>query len=149
MGISYRLSYTSVVMAHLVLSRKLRPKKFEEVAGQDHIVNALKNSISSERLGHAYLFTGTRGVGKTTIARIFSRAIRCQNRDHNLNPCGECHSCTNSNVDIIEIDGASNNSVENIRDLISTVQYLPASGTYRVFIIDEVHMLSTSAFNAL
>ena len=149
MGISHRLSYTSEVMAHLVLSRKLRPKKFEEVAGQDHIVNALKNSIRSERLGHAYLFAGTRGVGKTTIARIFSRAIRCQNRDENFNPCGECNSCLNSDVDIIEIDGASNNSVENIRDLISTVQYLPTNGPYRVFIIDEVHMLSTSAFNAL
>jgi DNA polymerase-3 subunit gamma/tau len=149
MGISSRLSYTSVAMAHLVLSRKLRPKTFEEVAGQDHIVNALKNSIRSERLGHAYLFAGTRGVGKTTIARIFSRAIRCQNRGEDLNPCGECAACLNSDVDIIEIDGASNNSVENIRDLISTVQYLPTNGPYRIFIIDEVHMLSTSAFNAL
>lgn len=149
MGISARLSYTSQTMAHLVLSRKLRPKKFEEVAGQDHIVSALKNTIRTNRLGHAYLFAGTRGVGKTTIARIFSRAIRCVNRDENMNPCGQCDSCLNSDVDIIEIDGASNNSVENIRDLISTVQYLPTNGPYRVFIIDEVHMLSTSAFNAL
>lgn len=149
MGISARLSYTPETMAHLVLSRKLRPKRFEEVAGQDHIVSALKNSIRTNRLGHAYLFAGTRGVGKTTIARIFSRAIRCQNLDKELNPCGECSSCLNSDVDIIEIDGASNNSVENMRDLISTVQYLPANGPYRVFIIDEVHMLSTNAFNAL
>lgn len=136
-------------MAHLVLSRKLRPKTFEEVAGQDHIVNALKNSIKTDRLGHAYLFAGTRGVGKTTIARIFAKAIRCESRDANENPCGECVICQNSDVDIIEIDGASNNSVENVRNLISTVQYLPTHGKYRVYIIDEVHMLSQSAFNAL
>ncbi len=135
-----------------VLARKWRPKKFEEVIGQSHITNTLVNAIKSEKIAHAYLFTGTRGVGKTTIARLFAKAIRCENLTDN-NPCNECNSCVainNSNsLDYIEIDGASNNGVDNIRELIENVQYLPSSGKYKVYVIDEVHMLSTGAFNAL
>ncbi|MGB0453803.1 MAG: DNA polymerase III subunit gamma/tau [Bacteriovoracaceae bacterium] len=136
-------------MTHVVLSRKWRPKTFKEVIGQDHIVRTLQDSLASDRVGHAYLFTGTRGVGKTTIARIFSKALRCLTPDSENNFCGTCKACEASDVDIIEIDGASNNSVENVRNLISNVQYLPTTGKYKVYIIDEVHMLSTSAFNAL
>lgn len=135
-----------------VLARKWRPKKFEEVIGQSHITNTLVNAIKSEKVAHAYLFTGTRGVGKTTIARLFAKAIRCENLVDN-NPCNECNSCKainrSNSLDYIEIDGASNNGVDNIRELIENVQYLPSSGKYKVYVIDEVHMLSTGAFNAL
>ncbi|MCO4755540.1 MAG: DNA polymerase III subunit gamma/tau, partial [Bacteriovoracaceae bacterium] len=140
-------------MGYQVLARKWRPKTFNEVIGQDHIARTLQNSILKEKIAHAYLFTGTRGVGKTTIARIFAKAIRCENLDDKGNPCLECSSCKSidqSNaLDYVEIDGASNNSVDNIRELIENAQYLPSSGKYKVYVVDEVHMLSTSAFNAL
>ncbi len=140
-------------MTYQVLSRKLRPKAFQEVIGQEHVVRSLSNAVRVKKIGHAYLFSGTRGVGKTTVARIFAKAIRCDAPLSNGNPCNTCRPCLDFNVDnsmdIIEIDGASNNSVENIRELIANVQYLPATGKYRIYIIDEVHMLSNSAFNAL
>ena len=140
-------------MTYQVLSRKLRPKAFQEVIGQEHVIRSLSNAVKLKKIGHAYLFSGTRGVGKTTVARIFAKAIRCDSPLSNGNPCNICKPCLDFNVDnsmdIIEIDGASNNSVENIRDLIANVQYLPTTGKYRIYIIDEVHMLSNSAFNAL
>ena len=140
-------------MSYQVLARKWRPKKFQEVIGQEHVTRALENAILSKKIGHAYMLVGTRGVGKTSVARIFAKAIRCEHSLADGNSCGECKSCldfdTDTSMNVIEIDGASNNSVENIRELISNVQYLPTSGKYRVYIIDEVHMLSVSAFNAL
>ena len=140
-------------MTYQVLARKWRPKTFEEVIGQDHITRTLKNAIQKNKVAHAYLFTGTRGVGKTTVARIFAKAIMCQNKKDQFNPCLECESCkaidNSTSIDYTEIDGASNNSVENIRDLIDSVQYLPTNGQFKVYVIDEVHMLSVSAFNAL
>ncbi len=140
-------------MSYQVLARKWRPKNFEDVVGQEHITRSLQNSLSEKTVGHAYIFSGTRGIGKTSVARIFAKALRCENRTEANNPCGVCPSCvdfdTASSMNVIEIDGASNNSVDNIRDLISNIQYLPSSGEHKIYIIDEVHMLSTSAFNAL
>jgi DNA polymerase-3 subunit gamma/tau len=140
-------------MAYQVLARKWRPKQFEEVVGQGHVTRTLQNALKQDRLAHAYLFTGTRGVGKTSIARLFARAIRCENRKPNFNPCLECASCkdidSGSSMDYIEIDGASNNSVDDVRALIENVQYLPTRGRHKIYVIDEVHMLSVSAFNAL
>lgn len=139
-------------MAYLALYREYRPKDFEGVIGQEHIVTTLVNQIKSQRIGHAYLFTGTRGTGKTSLAKIFAKAINCAN-PVNGSPCGKCESCIAlsdpSNVDVIEIDAASNNGVEQIRDLKEKVQYAPTSCKYKVYIIDEVHMLSGAAFNAL
>jgi DNA polymerase-3 subunit gamma/tau len=140
-------------MSYQVLARKWRPRTYEQVIGQDHITKTLKNSILKNKVAHAYLFTGTRGVGKTTVARIFAKSLMCQNKQDGFNPCLECESCKaidqSSSIDYIEIDGASNNSVDNIRELIENVQYLPTSGKYKVYVIDEVHMLTVSAFNAL
>ncbi len=140
-------------MSYQVLARKWRPKKFEDVVGQEHITRSLQNSLKEKKIGHAYIFSGTRGIGKTSVARIFAKALRCSAKLEGCNPCGSCDSCqdfeTTSSMNVIEIDGASNNSVDNVRDLIGNVQYLPSSGEYKVYIIDEVHMLSTSAFNAL
>jgi DNA polymerase-3 subunit gamma/tau len=140
-------------MSYQVLARKWRPAQFKDVIGQDHVVKSLANSIFSKRIGQAYLFTGTRGVGKTTIARLFARAIRCDKNLVDGSACGVCLSCTDSihesSMNIFEIDGASNNSVENIRDIISSITYPPSVGKYRIYIIDEVHMLSNNAFNAL
>lgn len=139
-------------MSYLALYRKYRPKNFEEVIGQKHIVTSLKNQIMNDQISHAYLFTGTRGTGKTSIAKIFARAINCE---HPINgsPCGECDTCKAlldpSSLDIIEIDAASNNRVDEIRDLREKVKYPPVNGRYKVYIIDEVHMLTDSAFNAL
>jgi DNA polymerase-3 subunit gamma/tau len=140
-------------MAYQVLARKWRPKQFEEVVGQGHVTRTLQNALKQDRLAHAYLFTGTRGVGKTSIARLFAKAIRCENRKLDLNPCLMCASCkdidSGSSMDYIEIDGASNNSVDDVRALIENVQYLPTRGKHKIYVIDEVHMLSVSAFNAL
>ena len=140
-------------MAYQVLARKWRPKQFDQVVGQVHVTRTLQNAIRHNKLAHAYLFTGTRGVGKTSIARLFAKAIRCENPKADFNPCLECQSCRDidsaTSMDYIEIDGASNNSVDDIRALIESVQYLPSRGKYKIYVIDEVHMLSTSAFNAL
>ena len=139
-------------MSYTALYRKWRPSTFEDVKGQDHIVQTLKNQITSQRIGHAYLFCGTRGTGKTSIAKIFARAVNCENPVDG-SPCNECPTCNGINsgasLNVVEIDAASNNGVENIRDIREQVQYPPTEGKYRVYIIDEVHMLSTGAFNAL
>lgn len=140
-------------MAYQVLARKWRPKQFEEVVGQGHVTRTLQNAIKQEKLAHAYLFTGTRGVGKTSIARLFAKAIRCENRKPDANPCLVCASCKDidagNSMDYIEIDGASNNSVDDVRALIENVNYLPTRGKFKIYVVDEVHMLSVSAFNAL
>lgn len=140
-------------MTYQVLARKWRPKVFGEVIGQEHVTKTLQNSVKKQQIAHAYLLTGTRGVGKTTIARIFSKAIRCENLTESGDPCLTCSSCTsiddNSSLDYLEIDGASNTGVDNIRELIDNVQYLPTTGTHKVYVIDEVHMLTVNAFNAL
>lgn len=139
-------------MSYTALYRKWRPTSFEEVRGQDHIVKTLKNQINSGRIGHAYLFCGTRGTGKTSIAKIFARAVNCEHPVDG-SPCGECSMCRQiaegASLNVVEIDAASNNGVENIRDIREQVQYPPTDGCYRVYIIDEVHMLSIGAFNAL
>lgn len=139
-------------MSYTALYRKWRPTSFEEVRGQDHIVKTLKNQINSGRIGHAYLFCGTRGTGKTSIAKIFARAVNCEHPVDG-SPCGECSMCRQiaegASLNVVEIDAASNNGVENIRDIREQVQYPPTDGHYRVYIIDEVHMLSIGAFNAL
>ena len=140
-------------MSYQVLARKWRPKKFQEVIGQEHVTRALQNAIRTNKIGHAYMLVGTRGVGKTSVARIFAKAIRCEKLSADGNSCGECGACldfdTEISMNVIEIDGASNNSVDNIRELIGNVHYLPTTGRFKVYIIDEVHMLSTNAFNAL
>lgn len=136
---------------YLALYRKYRPQNFDEVVGQEHIVKTLVNQITHDKISHAYLFTGSRGTGKTSIAKIFARAINCTNLK-NGSPCGECEVCKSlegTNIDVLEIDAASNNGVDEIRDLREKVKYPPVVGKYKVYIIDEVHMLSISAFNAL
>ncbi len=139
-------------MAYQALYRKWRPSVFEDVVGQDHIVEILKNQINNKKIAHAYLFCGSRGTGKTSTAKIFSRAVNCEN-PVNGNPCNECDTCkgilNNSIFDVIEIDGASNNKVDDIRNIRDEVVYPPANAKYKVYIIDEVHMLTTEAFNAL
>lgn len=137
---------------YLALYRKYRPQTFSEVVGQDHIVKTLVNQIKFDKISHAYLFTGSRGTGKTSIAKIFARAINCQNLKEDGSPCGECEVCKSlagASIDVLEIDAASNNGVDEIRDLREKVKYPPVVGKYKVYIIDEVHMLSISAFNAL
>lgn len=140
-------------MAYQAIYRKWRPTTFEDVVGQSHITDTLKTEIKTNRLAHAYLFCGTRGTGKTTTAKILSRAVNCESPLPNGNPCNECSSCkgilSNTIMDIVEIDAASNNGVENIRELRDEISYTPANVKYKIYIIDEVHMLSTSAFNAL
>ena len=139
-------------MAYQVTARKWRPRQFDEVVGQDHITATLKNAIDSGRVAQCYLLCGPRGVGKTTTARILAKALNCSARQDS-NPCEECDSCKNiaasTSMNVLEIDGASNNSVEDIRELREVVRYVATEGTYKIYIIDEVHMLSTAAFNAL
>ncbi|EDQ97494.1 DNA polymerase III, subunit gamma and tau [Intestinibacter bartlettii DSM 16795] len=141
-----------MVDMHKALYRVYRPKNFSDVIGQEHIVRTLKNQIENNNVGHAYLFCGTRGTGKTSTAKIFSRAVNCTNL-HNDEPCNECENCReileDKTMDVVEIDAASNNSVDDIRELRENVKYSPAKAKYKVYIIDEVHMLSQGAFNAL
>ncbi len=139
-------------MSYTALYRKFRPDCFEDVKGQEHIVTTLKNQIKAERIGHAYLFCGTRGTGKTSVAKIFAKAVNCEHPVDG-SPCGECAACraiaAGASMNVIEIDAASNNGVDNIREIVDEVSYSPAEGKYKVYIIDEVHMLSIGAFNAL
>ena len=139
-------------MAYMALYRKWRPNDFDEVQGQDAIVQTLRNEIIYDRIGHAYLFCGTRGTGKTSIAKLFAKAVNCQHPVDG-NPCNQCPSCqainNQSSLDVLEIDAASNNGVDHIREIREQVQYSPVEGKYKVYIIDEVHMLSSGAFNAL
>ncbi|MDP2910793.1 MAG: DNA polymerase III subunit gamma/tau [Candidatus Omnitrophota bacterium] len=139
-------------MAYLPFARKWRPQDFDEIIGQEHITTTLKNAISMERLHHAYLFTGPRGIGKTSTARIFSKAINCE-KGPGIKPCNICSTCkeitTGSSMDVIEIDGASNRGIDEIRSLRETVKFSPSKGCFKIYIIDEVHMLTTEAFNAL
>jgi DNA polymerase-3 subunit gamma/tau len=139
-------------MSYLVLARKWRPKDFSDTVGQEHVLRALMNALASGRLHHAYLFAGTRGVGKTTIARVLAKALNCET-GITAAPCGECSACREIDegrfVDLIEVDAASRTKVDDTRDLLDNVQYAPARGRFKVYLIDEVHMLSKSSFNAL
>src|SRR5574344_834469 len=139
-------------MSYQALYRKWRPDNFNDVKGQDTIVTTLRNQINADRIGHAYLFCGTRGTGKTSVAKIFAKAVNCEHPVDGR-PCGECASCKSiaagTSMNVIEIDAASNNGVDNIREIREEVSYRPTEGRYKVYIIDEVHMLSIGAFNAL
>src|SRR5499427_10591377 len=139
-------------MSYLVLARKWRPQKFEEMTGQEHVVRTLSNAIKLNRVVHAYLFCGARGVGKTTTARLLAKALNCE-KGPTADPCGQCQPCqeiaAGSSIDVAEIDGASHNGVENVREIRENAKYLPQRDRHKIYIIDEVHMLSGAAFNAL
>ena len=139
-------------MSYQVLARKLRPATFDALVGQEHVVRALRHALDTNRLHHAYLFTGTRGVGKTTIARVLAKCLNCE-RGVSSSPCGECSVCRevaeNRFVDLIEVDAASRTGVGDTRELLENAQYRPTRGRYKVYLVDEVHMLSAPAFNAL
>ncbi len=139
-------------MNHIALYRKYRPKTFDGVIGQEHITKTLQNQIMNDQIGHAYLFTGTRGTGKTSVAKIFARSVNCLSPDHG-SACGKCENCLRlqqeNDINIIEMDAASNNKVDDIREIREKVKFMPVGAKYKVYIIDEVHMLSDSAFNAL
>jgi DNA polymerase-3 subunit gamma/tau len=138
-------------MSYTVLARKYRPQTFADLVGQEHVTRALANAIASDRVAHAFLFTGVRGVGKTTSARILAKALNCE-RGPTAEPCNVCDACVQitqgSDLDVLEIDGASNNSVEDVRRLQESIPFRPARGRYKIVIVDEVHMLSSGAFNA-
>ena len=139
-------------MSYQVLARKWRPGTFAEMVGQQHVLQALVNALESGRLHHAYLFTGTRGVGKTTVARILAKCLNCDTGT-TATPCGECGACAEiaegRSVDLIEVDAASKTKVEDTRELLENVQYTPTRARYKIYLIDEVHMLSNHSFNAL
>jgi DNA polymerase-3 subunit gamma/tau len=143
-------------MSHVVLARKYRPRSFDQMVGQAHVVQALSNALTSGRLHHAYLFTGTRGIGKTTVSRILAKSLNCSGPDGSggitAHPCGVCQACTEIDadryIDYIELDAASNRSIDEIRDLIERAAYKPSVGRFKVFMIDEAHQLTKDAFNA-
>src|SRR6266851_177568 len=140
-------------MSYIVLARKWRPKGFAEMVGQEHVLRALGNALDSGKVHHAFLFTGTRGVGKTTIARILAKSLNCETAGVSSNPCGTCAACREIDegrfVDLIEVDAASRTKVDDTRELLDNVQYAPTRGRFKVYLIDEVHMLSNHSFNAL
>src|SRR6195256_6841420 len=139
-------------MSYQVLARKWRPRTFESLVGQEHVVKALRNALDQKRLHHAYLFSGTRGVGKTTLARILAKCLNCET-GISSSPCGKCSACVEIDagrfVDLLEVDAATNPKVDEMRELLDTAQYMPAVGRFKVYIIDEVHMLSRHAFNSM
>src|SRR5471030_356805 len=140
-------------MSYQVLARKWRPRNFASLVGQEHVVRALTNALEQKRLHHAYLFTGTRGVGKTTLARILAKALNCETNGISSHPCGKCRACVDIDAgrfpDLLEVDAATNTKVDEMRQLLDTAQYAPTRGRFKVYVIDEVHMLSNSAFNAM
>ena len=140
-------------MKYLVLARRYRPQAFRDVIGQEAVITTLKNALRFDRVAHAYLFSGSRGVGKTTVARLFAKALNCQSLSPDFEPCNQCPSCleilSGQSLDVIEIDGASNRGIDDIRQLNETIGYAPSHGKYKIYIIDEVHMLTKEAFNAL
>src|SRR5713226_1899305 len=139
-------------MSYLVLARKWRPQRFEDIVGQEHITRVLRNAIRAGRIAHAYLFTGVRGVGKTTAARVLAKAFNCE-KGPTPTPCNECTNCleitTGSSMDVYEIDGASNRGIDEVRQIIENVRYQPAKSRFKIYIIDEVHQVTKDAFNAL
>ena len=139
-------------MSYRVLARKYRPQKFSQVAGQQHVLNSLINGLDYNRLHHSYLFTGTRGVGKTSLARLLAKSLNCL-MGISSSPCGKCHNCiavkSGNFIDLIEVDAASRTKIEDTREILENIQYMPSQGRFKIYIIDEVHMLSNHSFNAL